>query len=177
LRGEYVRLRTSVSEASFHKSEVARLEERIRTMQRDAIAPPRRQPRSSQQPATRSSGTVADSLSAAIERFADANTRSIAIADTIGFPLASSGDDGGSLAAYAALLVESANRATELLPITAPTTIELIDERGARVSVWTFEVEHERLLLVNLAVAPVDQRRVDVALADFATILAPSLPR
>ncbi len=64
-----------------------------------------------------------------------------------------------------------------MLPVTAPVAIELIDERGARISVWTFEVESERLLLVHLAVAPVDQRRVDLALADLTTILAPSIAR
>lgn len=174
LRAEYVRLRTNVSESGFLKSEVARLEAQIRTLQRQALAPPpRRQPRGSQQllPAQ---GTIAESLTAAIERFSDHHTRSIAIADPMGFPLASTGDDGGSLAAYAALLLGAANRATELLPMAAPISMEIVDDQGARVSVWTFEVERERMLLVDLSVAPVDPKRVDTALADLAVILAPS---
>jgi hypothetical protein len=174
LRTEYVRLRTSVSESQFLKSEVARLEQQVRTLRREALAPvPRRQPRSSQQhlPA---SGTIAESLTAAIERFSDPHTRSIAIADPLGFPLASTGEDGSSLAAYAALLLGAANRATELLPMANPTSIEIVDDHGARVSVWTFEVERERMLLVDLSVAPVDPKRVDAALADLSVILAPT---
>ena len=109
-----------------------------------------------------------------IDRFADAGSRSIAIADTLGFPLASHGDDGHALAAYAALLIEAANRAKQFLPVGRPTAIEIIDEHGARVSVWTFDVEPDRLMLADLAVSPVDHVRVEHALADLATILAPS---
>jgi hypothetical protein len=174
LRAEYVRLRTTVTETSFLKAEVARLEEQIRSMRRDAMgaATPRRAPAA---PAVRPTGSIGESLSATLDRFADSHTRGSAIADALGFPLASRGEDGNALAAYAALLLESANRASQLLPMANPSAIELVDERGARISVWTFEVERERLVLVNLAVAPVDGRRVESTLAELRAILAPSL--
>jgi hypothetical protein len=173
LRTEYVRLRTTAIDAAFLKSEVARLEEEVRLMRRDALGAPQRRPaRGSQRLPTKPPGSIGESLSSVIERFADSGTRSIAIADTAGFALASSGEDGAALAAYAALLTESANRAKQLLPVAAPMAIELVDEHGARVSVWTFEVESERLLLVNLSVTPVDSGRVEATLADLTAILA-----
>ncbi len=171
LRADYVRLRTSISETAYLKHEIARLEEQVRTLRRESLGGQgRRPPRASSRllPA----GSIAASLAAALERFAEPATRSSAVADPQGFPLASAGDDGQSLAAYAALAVEIGDRAAQLLPIGRPSAIEIVDERGARVAVWTFEVERERLVLANLAVAPVSATRVDTALADLTTILA-----
>jgi hypothetical protein len=174
LRADYVRLRTSATEAAFLKTEVARLEEQIRAMRRDSLGGQGRRPaRGSEQP-VRPSGSIGESLSAAIDRFSDPATRSIAIADAQGFPLASSGEDGVALAAFAALLIESGNRAGQLLPVAAPSMIEMVDEHGARISVWSFDVERERLFLVNLAVAPVDAKRVEATLLDLASILGPA---
>ncbi|MEJ7600757.1 MAG: hypothetical protein WKG01_22825 [Kofleriaceae bacterium] len=178
LRADYVRLRTTATESEFLKSEVARLEEDVRSMKIAAMngtARPRRPARgSSTRIATVPGRPIGESLATVIDRFADAGSRSIAIADTLGFPLASHGEDGQALAAYAALLIESANRAKQFLPMGRPTAIEVIDEHGARVSVWTFDVEPDRLMLADLAVSPVDHVRVEHALADLATILAPS---
>jgi hypothetical protein len=178
VRAEYVRLRTTTIDSEFLRSEVARLEQELRTVKIDALGGQRRRPaRGSERPPTSSNRTIGESLSTVIERFADAGTRSIAIADTVGFPLASSGEDGLALAAYAALLIESANRGKELLPLAAPSAIEIIDERGARLSVWTFNVESDRLLLVNLSVTPVDAGRVEATLADLSAILTPTAAR
>jgi hypothetical protein len=180
LRTEYVRLRTSVTDAEFLKAEVARLERELRDVKVAALTgpvamAPRRQPRGSTG-MTKAPKSISESLTWAIERFADTGTRGSVVADTLGFPLASSGDDGLSLAAYGALVMETANRATQFLPLAKPTAIEIVDERGARVSVWRFDVGSDPLLLVNLAISPVDTRRVETTLADLATILAPSLP-
>jgi len=175
IRAEYVRLRTAATDAEFLKSEVARLEEELRTLHIDALGGPR--PRAARGTARQHGApaqTIGESLATAIDRFADAGTRSSAVADTLGFPLASSGSDGVALAAYAALLIESASRARQFLPVAAPTAIEVVDEHGARVSVWTFEVEGDRLMLANLAVSPVDGQRVETALADLSAILAPT---
>lgn len=175
LRADYVRLRTTATESTFLQREVARLEEEVRTLKVHALGAPRRRPaRGSQRPAAASALSIGESLSTVIERFSDAGTRSIAIADALGFPLASSGDDGLALAAFGALLTDAANRARELLPVAAPAAIELIDENGARISVWTFDVDNDRLMLVNLAVTPVDTGRVEAALADLSAILAPT---
>ena len=100
--------------------------------------------------------TIGESLARVIERFADDGTRSSALADNQGFPLASSGADGLALSAYAAHLYESASRAKDYLPVGAPTAIEIVDANGVRVSVWALDVDADRLVLANLAVTPVD---------------------
>ncbi|MBA3821936.1 MAG: hypothetical protein H0X17_23835, partial [Deltaproteobacteria bacterium] len=178
LRAEYVRLRTSVTEAEFLKSEVARLEQELRTMRVDAlgaVGTQRARPaRGTGRPLDPANLTIGESLASVLERFADGGTRSIAIADTLGFPLASNGNDGVALAAYAALLFESAARADQFMPVAQPAAIEVVDHQGARISVWAFPVDSERLLLANLSVTPVDSRRVDATLGDLASILAPT---
>ena len=180
LRADYVRLRTTATESEFLKSEVVRLEEALKESKIAALGAATR----SRAPVRHARGSIripnvpgrpiGESLATVMDRFADAGTRSIAIADTLGFPLASHGEDGVSLAAYAALLIESANRAKQFLPVGRTSAIEIVDEHGARISVWTFDVEPDQLLLADLAVSPVDPNRVDHALAELATILAPT---
>lgn len=175
LRGEYVRLRTAATESEFLKSEIVRLEKEVRAMRVDALGAQRPRPaRGTDRQPTGTTRSIGESLSAVIDRFADAGTRSIAIGDVQGFPLASSGADGVALAAYAALLIESATRAKEFLPVGVPSAIEIIDEKGARVSVWAVNVESERMMLANLAVTPVDTKRLESTLAELTAILAPS---
>jgi len=187
LRADYVRLRTSVTEAEYLKGEVERLEKELRSLRVDALGAQRtRPPARGTEPASNRESTrpprtptlppatsIGESLTHVLEKFADTSTRSLAIGDTQGFPLASSGADGVALAAYAALLIETASRADDFLPIASPTTIEIRDERGTCVSVWAFDVESERLLLANLAVSPADTARVQTTLAALTSILAP----
>lgn len=176
LRADYVRLRTQVTESDFLESEVARLEQELRTIKLEALGVPsttqRRRPARGSTPGQ--PRNIASSLTTIIEDFADASSRGCAVADPLGFPLTSSGDDGVALAAYGALLAEAAGRAKQFLPLVDPASIEIVDRRGARVAVWTFDVEGDPLFLVNLAVAPVEPARVESALADLGAILAPS---
>jgi hypothetical protein len=180
LRADYVRLRTTATESEFLKSEVARLEEALKQSKIAALGaantnrPPVRTARGSVRIPNIPGRPIGESLATVMDRFADSGTRSIAIADTLGFPLASNGEDGLALAAYAALLIEAANRAKQFLPVGRTSAIEIVDEHGARISVWTFDVEPDQLLLADLAVSPVDPGRVDNALADLASILAPT---
>lgn len=179
LRAEYVRLRTATTDSEYLKSEIARLEKELRRARVDALgartAPARPRPaRGTDRQST--SRPISESLAMAIERFADADTRSSVLGDTQGFPLASSGTEGVALAAYAASLFESASRAKEYLPIGAPTAIELVDANGVHVSVWSLEVETEHLVFANLAVGAVDSKRVEATLGDITQILAPSRP-
>ena len=182
LRAEYVRLRTATTDSQFLKSEIIRLEQELRTVRVNALGargaqPPPRPARGSDRQIPVAHGSIGESLARAIESFADAGTRSSTLSDTVGFPLASSGPDGVALAAYAAHLFESASRAKEYLPVSAPTAIEIIDTNGVRVSVWSLEVDGERLMLANLAVSPVDAKRVELTLGDLTQILAPSATR
>ncbi len=182
LRAEYVRLRTATTDSEFLKSEIARLEQELRDVRVTALGPrglPQRQrpARGTDRQQTTTERTISESLARVIERFADAGTRSSAVGDPQGFPLASAGADGVALAAYAALLNETALRAKEYLPVGAPTAIEIVDTSGVRVSVWSLEVDSERLLLANLAVSPVVAQRVETALGDLTHILAPSEAR
>ena len=117
---------------------------------------------------------IGESLSGVIERFATAGTRSVTVADRQGFPLASNGADGVALAAYAALVHEAAGRASEFLPVGAPAVVEIVDERGVRVAVWSLEVESERLMLAHLAVSAVDTTRLETTLGELGKILAPA---
>ncbi|NVB81957.1 MAG: hypothetical protein HOV81_26485 [Kofleriaceae bacterium] len=179
LRAEYVRLRTATTDSEYLKSEIERLEKELRRARVDALgartAPTRPRPaRGTDRQNT--SRPISESLAMAIERFADADTRSSVLGDTQGFPLASSGSEGVALAAYAAALFESASRAKEYLPIGAPTAIELVDANGVHVSVWSLEVETEHLVFANLAVSAVDSKRVEATLGDLTQILAPSRP-
>jgi chemotaxis protein histidine kinase CheA len=177
LRTEYVRLRTAATDAEFLKAEVERLEAELRALNVEALGAGRPRPaRGSIQPQSPGMPTIGESLTTAIDRFADDGTRSIAVADTMGFPLASNGTDGVALAAYAALLMESATKSRQFLPVSAPVGIEIVDERGTRVSVWTFEVDGDRLMLANLAVTPVDAHRLEATLADLSAILAVPQP-
>ena len=178
LRAEYVRLRTTTTETEFLKSEIARLEQELATTRAAALGAvamrPPRSARGTNRPAgTRPTGSIGESLASVLDRFADPGTRSIAIGDPQGFVLASSGDDGLGLAAHAAQLAETAGRATQFLPVGAPAAIEVIDDHGARLSVWTFEVDGDRLLLASLAVSPPEPKRVEATLADLAAVLAP----
>jgi hypothetical protein len=177
LRADYVRLRTTATDAEFLRSEVERLEGELRAMHVEALSISRPRPaRGSVQPPSASKRTISESLAITIDRFADDGTRSIAVADAMGFPLASNGADGVALAAYAALLMESASKSRQFLPVAAPAGIEVVDERGTRMSVWTFDVDGDRLLLANLAVTPVDTRRLETTLADLSAILAHTQP-
>ena len=179
LRTEYVRLRTATTDSEYLKSEIARLENELRAVRVDALgAQPRQRPaRGTDRQPTAAERSIGESLASVIERFADAGTRSSALGDRQGFPLASSGADGVALAAYAAHLFESASRAKEYLPVEAPSAIEIVDANGVRVSVWALEVEGDRLMLANLAVSPVDQERVETTLGALSQILAPSTLR
>lgn len=182
LRAEYVRLRTATTDSEYLRSEIARLEQELREMRVSALgahgAAQRPRPaRGTDRQQTTSERTIGESLAKVMERFADAGTRSSAVGDPQGFPLASVGTDGVALAAYAALLNEAASRAKEYLPVGVPSAIELVDANGVRVSVWSLEVESDRLLLANLAVSPVDSQRVETALVDLTQILAPSTAR
>src|SRR5690606_4884596 len=131
------------AEAEYLKKEVARLEGELRTVRADAlavrgVARPRARGSSSIPPVP--GRPIGESLTRVIERFATTGTRSVTVADRQGFPLASNGADGVALAAYAALAYEAAARASEFLPVGAPAVIEIVDERGVRVAVWSLEV-------------------------------------
>ncbi len=173
LRNDYVRLRTTAIETDFLKGEVARLEEELRTLRLDALGTQRRSTAQATTPAAGTSSSTGESLDSIIARFASSGTRSTAVADPRGFPLASRGDDGTALAAFAALLLESANRAQQFLPFAKPSSLELVDDRGARVAVWTFHVDDEQMLLTSLAVDAVEPGRAEEALADLTAVLAP----
>ncbi|MGA9522973.1 MAG: hypothetical protein WBV82_16010, partial [Myxococcaceae bacterium] len=173
LRSDYVRMRTTATEAEFLKGEVARLEEELRTLRLDALGAQRQRPARSTSKPVGSSDSIGESLESIIERFSDSGTRSIAVADPQGFPLASRGDDALSLAAFAALLLEAANRARQFLPFAVPSSLELVDDRGARVTVWPFQVDDEPLLLTSLAVTPVESGRAEATLVDLAAVLRP----
>jgi hypothetical protein len=176
LRSEYVRLRTATTDSEFLKSEIARLEKELHASRVTALGakPAPRAARGSQREITQVHRTIGESLARVIEKFADAGTRSSAIADRQGFPLASTGTDGTALAAYAAHLFESASRAKDFLPVGAPGSIEIVDTSGVRITLWSFEVDADRLMLANLAVTPVDTSRVESTLGDLAQILMPS---
>lgn len=181
MRADYVRLRTAVADAEYLRGEIARLERELAVVRTDALRAPRppsvprqRTARGSERPQTVPSGTIGESLAGVLDRFADAGTRSIAIGDPQGFVLASSGDDGLALAAHAAQLVETATRATHVLPLGVPAAIEVVDDHGARVSVWTFTSDGERLLLASLGVSAPAGPRVETALAELARVLAPT---
>lgn len=174
MHSEYVRLRTAAVDAEFLRSEIARLETELREMHVESLVGRPRLVRGSVQPRSSSARTIGESLTTAIDRFADDGTRCVTVADTLGFPLAANGNDAVGLAAYAALLMESATKSRQFLPVAAPTGIEVVDQHGTRVSVWTFDVDGERLLLANLAITPVDSSRVETTLADLSAILTPS---
>lgn len=172
LRAEYVRLRTQANEMEFLTKEVERLSEALRSAKSLALGGRARPPRPSR-PVDVQAGSITDALAGAITRFTDAHVRGVAIADNAGFPIASHGDDGIELAAYAAMMHDVAQRAKQFLPMSAPVSIELLDEQGARVTVWPFDVSGDRLLLASLAVAPAEPERVETTLAEVAGILAP----
>ena len=173
LRAEYLRLRTQANEMEFLSKEVERLSEALKSAQSLALGGQARAPRQVRA-AEATSGSITDALSGALARFNGPQMRSIAIADNVGFPISSQGDDGLELAAYAALLHDVAQRAKQFLPMATPASVEMIDEQGARVTVWPFDVAGDRLLLVNLAVAATEHDRVEAMLSDVAAILAPA---
>jgi predicted nucleic acid-binding Zn-ribbon protein len=176
-RADYVRLRTSAAEADYLKREVARLEKELRAVRADALAVrgvPRPRARGSSSIPPLTGRPIGESLTSVIERFATAGTRCVAVADHQGFPLASNGSDGVALAAYAALVLEAAGRASEYLPVGAPAVVEIVDERGVRIAVWSLEVESERLMLAHLAVSAVDNARLETTLGELGKILAPA---
>jgi len=173
MRADYVRLRTQANEMEFLTKEVARLKEELRSAKSLAIGGIKKVPRATKPPAV-ATGSITDALSGAIERFSDPKMRCIAIADKVGFAVSSYGDDGVELAGYAALLNDVATRATQFLPVATPASIEMIDEHGARITVWPFDVADERLLLVNLGVGATDAHRVEHVLSEVVGILTPS---
>lgn len=172
LRAESVRLRTQANEMEFLTKEVERLSEALRSAKSLALGGQARPPRPAR-PAEVQAGSTSEALAGAIARFTDAHVRGVAIADNAGFPIASHGEDGIELAAYAAMMHDVAQRARQFLPLAGAASIELLDEQGARVTVWPFDVSGDRLLLASLAVQPTDPERVETALAEVAGILAP----
>jgi hypothetical protein len=177
LRSDYVRLRTITTDSDFLRSEVTRLQKELHEIRQHALgARPRPQPRAIKpiKPSTTPRGSIGESLISALTHFSDDHTRACAVADPLGFPLAATGDDGLALAAYGALLLEAATRASQFLPVARPASVEVIDERGARIAAYTFDVDADRLVLVNLGVDVVDGGRLGTALAELANILTPS---
>ena len=176
MRTEYVRLRTQANEMEFLGKEVARLKDELRAAKSLAIGGVKKiPPRAVKPAASAATGSITEALAGAIERFSDPKMRSIAIVDKVGFPVSSSGDDGAELAGYVALLHDVATRASQFLPIALPASIEVIDEHGARISVWPFDVADERLLLANLGVGATEATRVERMLSEVVGILAPSV--
>jgi hypothetical protein len=177
LRAEHTRMRTQVHEMEFLTKEVERLREALKSAKSIALGGTRQPPRAANPDGPVTTGSITEALAGAIDRFQGPQMRSIAIADAVGFPVSSQGDDGLELAAYAALLNDVASRANQFLPVATPASIEMIDEHGARISVWPFDVGGDRLLLVNLAVGATDAARVEGMLSDVTAILAPSAPQ
>jgi len=173
LRAEYIRLRTQANETEFLTKEVERLSEALRSAKSLALGGQARSPRPVR-PAEAQSGSITEALTGAISRFTEAHVRGVAIADNAGFPIASHGDEGLELAAYAAMMHEVAQRAKQFLPLATPASIELLDEQGARVTVWPFDVSGDRMLLASLAVAPTELERVEATIAEVSGILEPS---
>lgn len=122
---------------------------------------------------SKSTGSITEALSSAIARFSDPKMRCATVVDEGGFLVSSYGDGGVELAGYAALLNDAANRAMQFLPIAAPASIELIDEQGARISVWPFHAADTRLLLVKLGIGATEERRVQRVLSEVISILTP----
>lgn len=175
MRADYVRLRTQAHEMEYLSKELERLKAELRSAKSLAIGGAQKQLAKPSSPAlTAPAGSITDALSGAIARFTDPKMRAIAIADKVGFPVSSQGEEGVELAAYAALLNDVAARATLFLPVSAPASIEVVDEHGARISVWPFDVADDRLLLVKLGVGTTDTRQLEHVLADVAGILAPA---
>lgn len=180
LRADYVRLRTATDDREFLRGEVARLQAEVRELRKVALAarpqPARAPARASHPPPMPGVAptSIGESLVGALVRSAGPATRASAVADPLGFPLAATGDDGQALAAYAALLLEAATRASQFLPVARPASVEVIDERGARIAAYTFDVDADRLVLVDLAVGATDTSRISSTLAELATILTPS---
>ncbi|MEZ4362622.1 MAG: hypothetical protein R3B48_20695 [Kofleriaceae bacterium] len=177
MRADYLRLRTSATEMEFMTQEVERLRVALKAAKSAALGgTPRaaRTPQTNGSKLTAESGSITEALSSAIERFSDSKMRSVAIADSAGFPVSSFGDDAIELAAYAALLHEVGARATQFLPVGVAASMEFVDEHGARISVWPFEVGSDRLLAVNLAVSATDAERVEALVSDVTSILAPA---
>ncbi len=178
MRSDYVRLRTMSTDGEYLRGEVARLQKELHEVRQVALGVrPKVQPRAVKPLkalASQPKGSIGESLVGALAHFADDHTRACAVADPLGFPLAATGDDGLALAAYGALLLEAATRASQFLPFARPASVEVIDERGARIAAYTFDVDADRLVLVNLAVDVVDGVRLGTALAELAMILTPS---
>ncbi len=172
LRAESVRLRTQANEMEFLTKEVERLSEALRSAKSLALGGQARSPRPVR-PAEAQAGSITEALTGAIARFTEAHVRGVAIADNAGFPIASHGDEGLELAAYAAMMHEVAQRAKQFLPLATPASIELLDEQGARITVWPFDVSGDRMLLASLAVAPTELERVEATIAEVAGILTP----
>jgi TolA-binding protein len=181
MRTEYLRLRTHANEMEFLTKEVDRLHHELQAARSIALGgtPRPTRPTRTVRPApggatNGATRSITDALASAIERFRGPQMRSIAIADKLGFPVSSYGDHGVELAAYAALLSDAAGRANQFLPVAVPASIEVLDEHGARVTVWPFNLGDDRLMLVNLSVGTTEASRVDVMLDDVIAILGPA---
>jgi hypothetical protein len=173
MRADYVRLSTQATETEFLRSEVDRLTGELRTAKSYAIGGVKRLPRIATPAANGGTLSITEALSNAMEQFSDPQMHCIAIADKVGFPVSSVGDNGVELAGYAALLGDAAARAAQFLPLAAPASIEIVDDHGARISVWPFDVADERLMLVSLGVGATDAQRLERMLSEVIGILAP----
>ena len=169
---DYVRLRTQRDESEHLRREIARLTAELR----DARRSRRRVPRASAPRPPTGSGSVADSLQHSIERLLGTSTWAVVVADRVGFPVASVGDDGASLAAYSTLLAEAGERAHSFFSVSSPYQLMMIDREDARVSLWPFEVDGEPLSLVTLSGAPVDEQRAQRTIGEVISLLSRSRP-
>jgi hypothetical protein len=173
MRIDYLRLRTQVDETDFLRGEVSRLGDELRIAKSFAIGGVKRIPRVAKPAANGGTLSITEALANAMEKFSDPKMQCIVIADKVGFPVSSFGDVGVELAGYAALLGDAAARAGLFLPLAAPASIELVDEHGARISVWPFDVADDRLMLVSLGVGTTDAQRLELMLSEVIGILAP----
>lgn len=172
MRGDYVRLRTQRDESEHLRREISRLsaelgEARAGKRRPRLPAPPRLHGDTS---------SIEASLHQSIGRMLDDSTWAVVVADRVGFPVASVGDDGASLAAYSTLLAEAGERAHAFFSVARPHQLLLIDRDDAQIALWPFEVDGEPLSLVTMSSQPVDDLSAQRAIAEISGLLSRTTP-
>jgi hypothetical protein len=170
---DYIRLRTRRDEAEYLKSEVERLSAELLQARAGGgmVTPPARAHVSATGLDQLSHLSLAEALDQTVQGLLGEGVRSVVLADEVGFPVTHTDDNGASLAAFSTLVTGAGDRANEFAPIGRTRQISIVDEGGARISIWPFDQGGARLALITLSRSPLDKTRVSATLCQLTTLL------
>ncbi len=161
LRSEYLRLREQHDAVKQPSGEPDQRSEGTRPIQ-PSLA---RKAASARPGPRRTETSLEGTLSLAISTLLDESTSAVSIVDHTGLPLTTAGFFDDALGAFTTILAEPCVRVNSFIPFGRPRLLTLVDDDGARVSIWPFAVGKQTMTLVALSTRELPADQVKLAIS------------